>query len=72
MTPQTWQEWREHILAELNRLNSSYEALDHKLDALTVQVAMLRVKAGVWGVCAGAVPVLIALAIYFLRGMVTL
>lgn len=59
-----WGEYRKLILAELERLNRVISALDSKLEAfrnddissLKVEVAMLKVKAGLWGALAGLVP----------------
>lgn len=67
-TPQTddWDQWKNHVLAELERMNKNYKTIDEKVDAVRIEIATLKVKSGVWGLIAGAIPVLIALAIYLL------
>lgn len=55
------------MLQELKRLNDCYEKLDGKIDKMTVDVVSLRIKAGIWGLMGGFMPVAIALAIYYLK-----
>lgn len=58
-----WGEYRMLILQELKQLHeevrevkSSVQALSWKLSAVEAQIAVLQVKSGMWGFCAGAVP----------------
>jgi len=62
-----WKEWSNYVLKELERLNGCYIRLDSKIDILTKEVVILKVKAGVWEMIGGAIPVLLALGIYFLE-----
>jgi hypothetical protein len=60
---QTWGEYRELVLKELERLNESIRELNEKLDKLNtddisdmkIKIAMLEVRSGVWGAIAGTV-----------------
>lgn len=61
-----WAAYRELVLSEIRRLNGSILEVDVKLNDIRVQVAMLTVKAGIWGGLAGLIPVLIALGFYVL------
>jgi hypothetical protein len=54
-----WKEWSRHVLAELQRLNEKLEQTRQEVHDIRVQVALLQVKAGVWGAVAGAVIVLV-------------
>jgi len=63
----SWNEWKKYILKELKRVGSCYESLDKKIDTLMVEVAMLKVKAGVWGAIAGAIPAVMILTYFLLR-----
>ena len=56
-----WDEWGKHVLAELERQNSLIEGVRISLNNLTTEVAMLKVKAGMWGFIAGVIPGLIIL-----------
>ena len=70
--PEDWSEYRRLILQELERLNMLAHDLSDEirdirnkdLSQVRVDIAMLQVKAGVWGAVAGAV---IALGAIFLR-----
>ena len=63
-----WSEWSRFVLKELERLNTCYERLDEKLDKMNNDIISLKLKAGVWGALAGAIPVLVAILIWLLAG----
>ena len=70
MAPDGWQKWSTFVLEELKRLNKNYEELTKKvndeLSELKAEVAMLKVKSGVYGLVGGA----ILLLIFFLSKLV--
>ena len=45
-----WHEWSRHVLAELERLNVNCERMQKGMESLRLDVAMLKVKSGLWGV----------------------
>ena len=59
-----WREYGVHVLAELKRLNSCYGSLLDEMIIVKQEIAMLKIKAGLWGAAAGAIPSLAALLIY--------
>jgi len=59
--------WKHHILKELERLSSSQEKVAKQMETLIVELAMLRVKSGVWGLIGGAIPVMVAIAMYLIE-----
>ncbi len=64
-----WGTWSKHVLNELVRLNSQQEKLREEFVNLKVQIAMLKVKSGAWGVV-GALATIglsILVATYFRR-----
>lgn len=74
-----WNEYREFVLQELKRLHEEGQKqreeneqhtrrVEQRLGEVCEAIAVLRTKAGVWGALAGAVPVLIALAVWLLTG----
>ena len=71
----SWQEWSRHVLAELRRLNDSLAVVDDKIDKIKdehispvkVEIAMLKVKAGVWGLIGGAIPVVMMVLLELLK-----
>jgi hypothetical protein len=62
-----WNEWSRHVLAELERLNACSRDMNEKLTKIQVDIGMLKVKAGMWGVIGGCIPVIVMLAISFLN-----
>ena len=66
-----WKEWSIHVLAELERLSTSIEKLDEKMDKFIVQstqdVTNLKAKAGIWGAAAGLIPSILAISYLYLR-----
>ena len=62
-----WDEWSKHVLKELERLNACMVHIDDDLRKLSIDIAMLKVKAGVWGVIGGSIPAIVTLVYLFLR-----
>ena len=56
------------MLAELVRLNACLTQQAETLSKLQTSVAGLQVKAGVWGLIAGAIPAIAALLLILLKG----
>lgn len=61
--PGDWGTYRVHILSELRRIGEDVVAIDRKLDRfreedlaqIKLEVAMLKVKSGLWGGLSGLV-----------------
>ena len=62
-----WSIWSKYVLKELERLNDCYDKLDGKIDNIIEDIIMLKVKAGIWGLFGGAIPVIIGLIIMLLK-----
>ncbi len=60
----SWKEWSKYVLAELKRLNGCYEVLGKEMKAVSIQIAMLKVKSGVWGAVGASIPIIIGLAFW--------
>jgi len=56
-----WSEYQKLVLAELERHGSLISDIDGKISDIRVEIAMLKVKSGVWGAAAGLVSVLVFL-----------
>ena len=50
-----WNQWSRHVLHELERLNEKMDAIGDRMEELGKDVAVLKFKAGVWGVLGGAI-----------------
>ena len=62
-----WNEYSNLVLHELKRLNEGQEALRQDVQSVKTEIALLKLKSGVWGVMGGAIPVAIALLVGFFK-----
>jgi len=65
-----WNEWSRHVLSELERLSENYEKMNEKLGTIKSEIAMLKVKAGVWGGIAGVLFVVSTLIVLILKNKI--
>ena len=65
--PNNWKEWKNYVLQKLDSLEKCYGNIDEKVNKIAIDIAGLKVKSGIWGLIGGAIPVVIGLAIWFLR-----
>ena len=54
-----WIEYKRLILSQLKKLNETCLTLNSKVDALSTDITILKVKAGLYGAIAGAIPALL-------------
>lgn len=54
-----WSAYEKLVLNKIDALEKDIIALDEKVTLLRIDVAQLKVKAGMWGAIAGMVPALI-------------
>jgi len=63
-----WEQWGKHVLAELERNNTDHAYIKKQLLGIEKNLGELKVKAGLWGVFGGAIPVIIGLGLLLLKG----
>lgn len=61
-----WKEWSRYVLKELERLDSCYETLDLKVDKVTLDTSVLKVKMALIGFFAGCIPAVIGVVAMWL------
>ena len=54
-----WSEYQKLVLAELERHGKLISEIDSKISDIRVELAMLKVKSGIWGAAAGLISVLV-------------
>ncbi len=62
-----WSKWQEHVLAELKRYGVWMGNMDKSITHIKVKVGKLQVKAGVWGIIGGMVPVTIIVVLWLIK-----
>ena len=73
-----WGEYQQLVLSELTRLSGDVKMIHEALTKfqkdnaalerdIKIELAILKVKAGVWGLMGGAIPIVIALAVHCWR-----
>ena len=60
-----WSEYQRLVMSELKQLREDVKSARDEINNLRVEMTMLKVKAGVWGMIAGAVPGAIAVLLHF-------
>lgn len=83
MTPENgngdWRVWQKHVLASIRRLEEGVESVEQRsiqnredviveIGEVKTAIATLKVKAGIWGLVAGAIPVCVALGWFIIKG----
>ena len=51
-----WGEYRRLVLTELEHLHKSVDHLQSDVSACRIEIAMLKVKASMWGAIGGLIP----------------
>ena len=51
---------------ELQRLNHSVDEVKQEVQKISIDLAKLKIKSGIWGLLGGAIPIAIMLATWFI------
>jgi len=62
-----WPKWSMYVLEELKRQNTCVEHIKKTQNEHSVDLAMLKVRAGIWGLLGGAVPAALMLVYWMLK-----
>ena len=61
----SWEQYQKLVMDKLSEHDEKFTSIENKLISLQVDIATLKVKAGVWGGVAGLIPVVIAVVMFF-------
>ena len=65
-----WAEWGKHVIKEQERQERCLEAHDKRITINSIEIAMLKVRCGVFGLIGGLIPALITLAYFIIKHFV--
>ena len=60
-----WSLYQKLVVDKLDDHDGKFTSIEDKLTKIQVDIATLKVKAGVWGGVAGLIPVVIALVMFY-------
>ena len=64
-----WIKQEKFVLEGMGHLRENQKEIFGKLDTIIVDIATLKVKAGIWGLIGGMIPVGIMLIVLLIKGM---
>ena len=60
-----WGQYQKLVMDKLGEHDEKFTSIEDKLMRIQVDIATLKVKAGVWGGVAGLIPVVIAIVMFY-------
>ena len=60
-----WSKYEKMVIDKLDDHGTKFNEIENKLTQIQVDIATLKVKAGIWGGIAGLVPVVLGLVLFF-------
>jgi len=63
MPPDNCNNWSKHVLTELERLKECVLSIQEEVIQTRIELAKLKVRAGIWGAVGAMIPVVIGTAI---------
>ena len=60
-----WSRYEKMVMEKLDDHDDKFNGIEHKLTQIQVDIATLKVKAGVWGGIGGLIPAIIAIVMFY-------
>ena len=60
-----WNQYQKLVMDKLSEHDEKFTSIEDKLMRIQVDIATLKVKAGIWGGIAGMIPVVIAIVMFY-------
>ena len=67
MTNNGWSEYEKLVLNELERHNNLIEGIRKDVSDIRSEIAMLKVKSGLWGMLGATIPLAIAIGLKLIQ-----
>lgn len=62
-----WNEYKRYVIKKLDTHSENFGEIFNRLGNIEIEIAKLKIRAGFFGLVAGAIPVAIMLAIIIIR-----
>lgn len=62
-----WGEWSRHVLKTLEDQGLDIRDIRNSIALIQTEIAVLKVKSGIWGAMGGMIPVLIAVVLFWME-----
>jgi len=66
-----WLEYKKYVVDKLDGHSKNFGEIFKRLGKIEIAIAALKVKAGVWGLIGGAIPVAIIIILFLIRNHLT-
>ena len=60
-----WSKYEKMVIEKLDDHDDKFNGIENKLTQIQVDIATLKVKAGVWGGIGGLIPAIIAIVMFY-------
>ena len=60
-----WSKYEKMVIEKLDDHDDKFNGIENKLTQIQVDIATLKVKAGVWGGIGGLIPAVIAIVMFY-------
>ena len=60
-----WSKYEKMVIDKLDDHDDKFSGIENKLTQIQVDIATLKVKAGVWGGIGGLIPAIIAIVMFY-------
>ena len=60
-----WSKYEKMVIEKLDDHDAKFSHIEDKLTQIQVDIATLKVKAGVWGGIGGVIPAIIAIVLFY-------
>jgi len=67
----SWDEYRKFVVEKLDTHSGYFDEMFKRLGNIEIELARLKLKAGVWGLLAGTIPVAIMIILFLIRNHLT-
>jgi len=66
-----WSVWENHVLDELKELKREAKRATSEISDFKTELALLKLKSGLWGFVAGAIPVAGSILLWMLKNQLS-